>query len=58
MNKFCVWEDSDARVHVHNKKAIGACMFLSFLGYTAAVILSEAKRGTKVRDPNHLILSE
>ncbi len=48
MNKFCVWEDKDARGHVHNKKAIGACMFLSFLGYTAAVIISEAKRGTKV----------
>ena len=58
MNKFCVWEDRDARVHVHNKKAIGACMFLSFLGYTAAVILSEAKRGTKVTYSNHLILSE
>lgn len=58
MNKFCVWEDSDARGHVHNKKAIGACMFLSFLGYTAAVILSEAKRGTKVRDSYHLILFE
>ena len=48
MNIECTWNDDEARGHVHNKKAIGACMFLSFLGYTAAVILSEAKRGSKV----------
>jgi hypothetical protein len=48
MSEFCTWENSDARVHVHNKKAIGACIFLSFLGYSAAVIISEAKRGSKV----------
>jgi hypothetical protein len=48
MNKYCTWNDDEARTHVHNKKAIGACMFISFLGYTAAVILSEMKRGAKV----------
>ena len=48
MNIICTWDDRDARIHVHNKKAIGACMFISFLGYTASVIISEAKRGTKV----------
>lgn len=55
MNEICTWENSDARVHVHNKKAIGACMFLSFLGYTAAVVISEAKRGSKVSN-SHLIV--
>ncbi len=48
MNENCIWEDSHATRIVHIKKAIGACMFLSFLGYTAAVIISEAKRGSKV----------
>jgi hypothetical protein len=56
MNEFCKWENSDARVHVHNKKAIGACMFLSFLGYTAAVVISEAKRGSKVSNSQQIVL--
>ena len=45
----CTWDDSDATRIVHNKKAIGACMFISFLGYTAAVLIGDLKRGTKVR---------
>jgi hypothetical protein len=44
----CTWDDSDATRIVHNKKAIGACLFISFLGYTAAVLIGELKRGTKV----------
>jgi hypothetical protein len=48
MNEVCKWSNNEATGHVHNKKAIGACMFISFIGYTVAVILSEAKRGTKV----------
>jgi hypothetical protein len=48
----CTWDDSDATRIVHNKKAIGACLFISFLGYTAAVLIGELKRGTKVRNPD------
>ena len=44
----CTWDDTDATRIVHNKKAVGACMFISFLGYTAAVLIGELKRGTKV----------
>lgn len=44
----CTWGESDATRIVHNKKAIGACLFISFLGYTAAVLIGELKRGTKV----------
>ena len=46
----CTWYDNEARHIVHNKKAIGACMFISFLGYTAAVLIGELKRGNKVSD--------
>ena len=48
MNHVCNWENDSASRLVHNKKAIGAAIFISFLGYTAAVILSEMKRGTRV----------
>ena len=48
MNKVCNWDNSTASMLVHNKKAIGAALFISFLGYTAAVILSEMKRGSRV----------
>lgn len=33
---------------VHKKKAVEACLFLCFLGYTAAVAIGELKRGSKV----------
>lgn len=49
MNRVCTWDNSDATRIVHNKKAIGAALMISFIGYTAAVILSEMKRGTRVR---------
>lgn len=48
MNKVCNWDNSAATLLVHNKKAVGAALFISFLGYTAAVILSELKRNTRV----------
>jgi hypothetical protein len=48
MDTVCKWDNDYAVKLVHNKKAIVACLFLSFIGYTAAVILSEVKRGTKV----------
>ena len=44
----CIWDDSVATRLVHNKKAIGACMFISFIGYTVAAIIGELKRGSKV----------
>ena len=49
MDRTCTWDMNLAYRTVHNKKAIGACMFLSFLGYTGAVALAELKRGTRVR---------
>ena len=51
MNKVCNWDNSAATLLVHNKKAVGAALFISFLGYTAAVILSELKRNTRVTLP-------
>jgi len=48
MDKHCHWSDVDASGLVHKKKAVGAALFISFIGYTAAVVLSEMKRGTKV----------
>ena len=45
---ICTWSDDAARRVVHNKKAIGACMFISFIGYTVAALIGELKRGTKV----------
>lgn len=48
MDTVCHWDNDYATKMVHNKKAIEAAMFISFLGYTAAVILSEFKRNTKV----------
>ena len=48
MERVCQWNNDTASRAVHNKKAIGAALFISFLGYTAAVILAEVKRGTKV----------
>ena len=49
MERICHWDDSIASRVVHNKKAVGAALFISFLGYTAAVILAEMKKDTKVR---------
>lgn len=46
--KMCTWDNTVASRLVHNKKAIGAALFICFLGYTAAAILSEMKRGTRV----------
>ena len=48
MNKSCDLNDSSSNRIIHSKKAIGACMFISFFVYTVTVILSEAKRGSKV----------
>ena len=48
MDRVCTWQNDAARRVVHNKKAVGAALFICFLGYTAAVILSEMKRGTRV----------
>ena len=48
MNRVCNWENDSATHLVHNKKAIEAALFLSFIGYTGAVILGELKRGTRV----------
>ena len=45
---ICTWSDDTARQVVHNKKAIGACMFISFIGYTIAALIGELRRGTKV----------
>ena len=53
MDRVCTWENSGATRIVHNRKAIGAALFISFLGYTAAVVISEWKRGTRVSfEPN------
>jgi len=49
MNKVCTWDNGVASRMVHDKKAIGAALLISFLGYTAAVIISEMKRDTRVR---------
>ncbi len=49
MEHTCTWSNDVARRIVQNKKAVGAALFLCFLGYTAAVVLSEMKRGTRVR---------
>ena len=51
MQKFCEWNDDHAISMVHRKKAVSAALFLSFLGYTAAAIISEVKRETKVTYP-------
>jgi hypothetical protein len=48
MDRTCTWSNDVARRIVHNKKAIGAALFLCFLLYTAAVVVSEMKRGYKV----------
>lgn len=48
MERVCEWDNSEASRVVHIKKAVGAAMFISFLGYTAAVILAEVLRETKV----------
>ena len=48
MNTVCHWDNDHAVRLVHNKKAIEAAIYISFIGYTAAVILSEVKRGTKI----------
>jgi|LauGreDrversion4_2_1035121.scaffolds.fasta_scaffold191824_2 hypothetical protein len=61
MNKVCGWENSTASMLVHNKKAVGAALFISFLGYTAAVILSEMKRGSRVsftQDISSIVIKE
>ena len=47
-DKVCYWDNDDARVLIHNKKAIEACLFLMFIYYTAIVIFSEIKRTTDV----------
>lgn len=47
-NKVCSWDNDDAHTLIHNKKAIEAAMFITFITYTGAVILSEIKRGTEV----------
>ena len=44
MDRVCQWENGAASRVVHIKKAIGAALFISFFGYTAAVILSELLR--------------
>jgi hypothetical protein len=49
MDRVCLWDDSEATRIVHNKKALGAALFISFIGYTGAVALGELKRGTRVR---------
>jgi hypothetical protein len=49
MDHICPWNNQEAARTVHNKKAVAAALFISFFGYTVAVILSEFKRGTKVR---------
>ena len=48
VDRTCLWNDDVAMRIVHNKKAIGAALFISFLGYTAAVILAETQRGKRV----------
>ena len=48
MNIICDWDNDDARETVHNKKALSAALFLSFLAYTAAVAISELKRNTDI----------
>ena len=49
MEKECVWDNDHAANLVHGKKAVEACLFICFLGYTAAVAISEFKKTTKVR---------
>lgn len=44
MDRVCQWENGAASRVVHIKKAIGAALFISFFGYTAAVMLSELLR--------------
>lgn len=46
--KVCEWVDNDATTLVHSKKAIEAAMFITFITYTIATIISEIKRGTDV----------
>ena len=58
MDKVCQWNNDDARVMVHSKKAIEAALFLTFIVYTIAVIISEVKRNTQViiTNDNYFIL--
>ena len=49
MSHTCQWDNTVASRLVHNKKAVGAALFICFLGYTAAALLSEMKRGSRVR---------
>ena len=48
MNIVCDWDFDDARETVHNKKAVAAALFLSFLVYSVAVAISEFKRNTDI----------
>lgn len=56
MDRVCTWQNDIAHRIIHNKKAVSAALFLCFLGYTAAVILSEVKRGTRVSHTTLILL--
>lgn len=48
MTIHCTFDDHSASKSISNKRAIGAAMFILFIYYTACVVVSELKRGTKV----------
>ncbi len=48
MNIQCDWDNGDAIQTVHNKQAVEAALFISFLVYTAATAVSEFKRDTEI----------
>eukprot|EP00347_Sterkiella_histriomuscorum_P019523 403341308 len=43
-DKVCHWDNDDATVIIHNKKAVEACLFLMFIYYTVFVFFTEIKR--------------
>ena len=48
MSHQCIWEDDHAIGTVKAKKAVEAAMFIGFIMYTVAAVLSEIKRDQAV----------